>query len=324
MDDLRSGRDDELEARIIGRSPALCRTRTLIRKVADRDVSVLILGESGTGKELVARAIHDLGGKPGGRFVAVNCGAIPESLLESELFGHGRGAFTGAWRERAGLVEEADGGTFFLDEVSDLAPSLQAKMLRFLQEKEFRRVGENRLRRADVRFLSATNKDLTGEIEKGRFREDLFYRLSVVNIEIPPLRERLEDLIALLDHFLREGNNGRGAEPPRFTPAALNLLLQYSWPGNARELHNEVQRCLVLFQPGVPIGEECLSERIRRKQEIETAGRLNYFSARADFERRFLHQALCRYSFNKTRTAEELGLSRQGLFKLLRRHKLNF
>ncbi len=313
---------DSLEHRLVGRSEALSRIRSLIRKFAEGDVPVLILGESGTGKELIARALHDLGRRSSGRFVAVNGGAIPETLLESELFGHGRGAFTGAWRERAGLVEEAAGGTFFLDEVSDLAPSLQAKLLRFLQEKEFRRVGENRLRRADVRFLSATNRDLTAEIGKGRFREDLFYRLAVMTMEVSPLRERKEDLPPLLDHFLEVESSELGRERTHFDPEAIDHLLAYDWPGNVREVRNEVQRGLVLTPPGSPIGEDCLSDRIRQARGDGPRPASSYFEARADFEKRFLHQALSRYGFNKTRTAEELGLSRQGLFKLLRRHKM--
>jgi DNA-binding NtrC family response regulator len=312
-----------LESRIVGRSREMRRVRALIRRVAESDVPVLIQGESGTGKELVARAVHDLGRRAGGRFVAVNCGAIPETLLESELFGHGRGAFTGALRERPGLVEEAEGGTFFLDEAGDLSPALQGKLLRLVQEREFRRVGENRTRRADVRFLSATHRDLAAEIVRGRFREDLFYRLAVVTIDVPPLRSRDEDLPVLLDHFLASCCRALGRATARFTAEAEALLGEYSWPGNVRELHNEVQRCLALAPPGAPIGEESLSDRIRRPAGERDGDGFNYFAARAGFERRFLRQALSRYGFNKTRTAGEIGLSRQGLFKLLRRHNLS-
>jgi len=255
--------------------------------------------------------------------MAVNCGAIPETLLESELFGHGRGAFTGALRERPGLVEEAEGGTFFLDEAGDLSPALQGKLLRLVQEREFRRVGESRTRRADVRFLSATHRDLAAEIVRGRFREDLFYRLAVVTIEVPPLRSRVEDLPVLLDHFLASCCRALGRDSARFTPEAEARLGEYSWPGNVRELHNEVQRCLALTPPGAPIGEESLSDKIRGPAGKREGDGFNYFAARSGFERRFLRQALSRYGFNKTRTADEIGLSRQGLFKLLRRHNLS-
>ena len=254
--------------------------------------------------------------------MAVNCGAIPETLLESELFGHGRGAFTGALRERPGLVEEAEGGTFFLDEAGDLSPALQAKLLRLVQEREFRRVGENRTRRADVRFLSATHRDLAAEIAKGRFREDLYYRLAVVTIDIPPLRRRPEDLLLLLEHFLDSGCRALGRPPASFAPEAASRLVLYHWPGNVRELHNEVQRCLALTPPGDPIGQEWLSERILRPSGNGDSDGFNYFTARAGFEKRFLRQALSRYGFNKTKTAWGIGLSRQGLFKLLRRHNL--
>jgi len=313
----------DLESRIIGRSPDMRRVRALVRRVAVSDVPVLVLGESGTGKELVARAVHDLGWRAGRPFVAVNCGAIPETLLESELFGHGRGAFTGALRERAGLVEEAEGGTFFLDEAGDLSPALQAKLLRLVQEREFRRVGENRTRRADVRFLSATHRDLAAEIAKGRFREDLYYRLAVVTIDIPPLRKRPEDLFPLLEHFLDLGCRALGRSPACFTPDAASKLVLYHWPGNVRELHNEVQRCLALSSPGDLIGQEWLSERVLRPSGNGEPDGFNYFTARAGFEKRFLRQALSRYGFNKTKTAWGIGLSRQGLFKLLRRHNLS-
>jgi len=312
-----------LELRIIGRSQAVCRLRSIIEKVAEGDVPVLIQGESGTGKELVARAVHETSRRQSGRFVAVNGGAIPEALLESELFGHGRGAFTGAWREKPGLIEEAAGGTFFLDEVADLSLNLQAKLLRLLQEKEFRRVGENRLRRAEARFIGATNRDLAEEMKAGRFREDLYYRLAVVMLTLPALRERAEDIPVLIDHLLGRHCAEMGREVVTFGTAARERLLVHSWPGNVRELSNEIQRCLVLSPPGRPIGEEFLSDSIPPSGGIKASGEaLGYFQARADFEKRFLHQALSRYGFNKSRTAEEIGLSRQGLFKILRRHKM--
>jgi len=307
---------------LIGQSGSSSRIRTLIEKVKDTDAPVFISGESGTGKEIIARSIHERGARRVGSFVAVNCGAIPDPLLESELFGHARGAFTGALRDKAGLIEEANGGTFFLDEVGDLSLPLQAKLLRLLQEKEIRRVGETRTRRVDVRFVSATNKNIEKEIELGNFRMDLYYRLRILTIEVPPLRERKADLLLLVDHFLerycREMRRGRAY----FSPRAMELLMDYSWPGNIRELQNEIQRSLVLSGPGGLIKEDCLSAKVNPQRGTPAAVSYNFFEAKADFEKRFLTQALLRFGHNKARTAEAVGLSRQGLFKLMKKHKL--
>jgi transcriptional regulator with PAS, ATPase and Fis domain len=306
----------------LGKSPAVGHIRTLIEKVKDLDAPVLITGESGTGKELIARAIHTTGMRSGGRFVAVNCGAIPDPLLESELFGYARGAFTGAVKDRAGLIEDADGGTFFLDEVGDLSFPLQSKLLRLLQEKEIRRVGENRMRPVNVRFVSATNKDLDREIDRGRFREDLFYRLRIIAIEIPPLRERKEDLLLLLDHFIEKYCQEMKKERAYFTPRALDLLMSYGWPGNVRELQNEVQRSLILGGDDRLIREDFLSPKLNPRQEMSSGSDTNFFEAKAEFIRRFLDQALLRANYNKAKTAEEIGISRQGLFKLIKKHKI--
>ena len=307
---------------IVGRSAAVARVRELIDKVKDLDAPVLIAGESGTGKELVARAIHDSGARRGGQFVAVNCGAIPDHLLESELFGYARGAFTGALRDRPGLIEDAHGGTFFLDEIGDLSFPLQAKLLRLLQEKEVRRVGENRTRAVDVRFISATNKDLDREIEEGRFREDLFYRLRIVTIDIPPVRERRDDLMLLLNHFAEKYARQMGKEKVYFTPGALDLLMRYGWPGNVREIQNEIQRSLILCGADRFIREEYLSPKINPKEIVSAGGENNFFEAKAEFVRRFLNQALEKHEYNKSRTAEEIGISRQGLFKLMKKHRI--
>jgi transcriptional regulator with PAS, ATPase and Fis domain len=306
--------------RLIGDSPAIVRIREMIAKVGGHKAPVLIAGESGTGKELVARAIHAAGGGRRGRFVAVNCGAIPDPLLESELFGHARGAFTGAWRDRAGLVEEADGGSFFLDEVGDLSPPLQAKLLRVLQEKEIRRVGENRSRPVAVRFLSATHKTLEAEVAAGAFREDLFYRIRIITVEVPPLRERREDIPLLAEHFVERYAREMGRGRAVLSPAAVERLAAYAWPGNVRELQNEIQRCLVFLGEGAVIEDACLSPRLRPEGELPARGALLLAEARAEFERRFVRQALRRSDFNKTRAAAEMGLTRQGLFKLLKRH----
>lgn len=307
---------------LIGQSRGSSRIRTLIDKVKDADAPVFIYGESGTGKEIIARSIHERGARRRGPFVAVNCGAIPDPLLESELFGHARGAFTGALRDKAGLIEEANGGTFFLDEVGDLSLPLQAKLLRLLQEKEIRRVGETRTRRVDVRFVSATNKNIEKEIEQGNFRVDLYYRLRILTIEVPPLRERKGDLLLLVEHFLerycREMRRGRAY----FSPRSMELLMDYSWPGNIRELQNEIQRSLILSNPEALIKEDCLSAKVNPQKETPAAVSYDFFEAKADFEKRFLTQALLRFGHNKARTAEGIGLSRQGLFKLLKKHNL--
>ena len=307
---------------IVGKSEAVARIRDLIDKVKDLDAPVLITGESGTGKELVARAVHASGVRRDGQFVAVNCGAIPDHLLESELFGYVRGAFTGALRDKAGLIEEAHRGTFFLDEIGDLAFALQAKLLRLLQEREIRRVGENRTRSVDVRFISATNKDLDREIEAGRFREDLFYRLRIITIDIPPVRERRDDLLLLLNHFAEKYARQMKKERIHFTPGALELLLRYGWPGNVREIQNEIQRCLILSGPDLFIGEGYLSSKINPKEEVSAKDECNFFEAKAEFVRRFLNNALEKHDYNKARTAEEIGISRQGLFKLLKKHRI--
>ncbi len=295
----------------------------LIDRVKNSYAPVFISGESGTGKELVAKAIHENGTRRNGEFVAVNCGAIPEFLLESELFGHVKGAFSGAVKDKPGLIEEADGGTFFLDEIGDLSLHLQAKLLRLLQEKEIRRIGENKPRLINVRFISATNKNIEKEIERENFREDLYYRLKIIAIELPPLRERREDFLFLLNHFLEKYCTEMKRERAYFSPRALELLVNYSWPGNIRELQNEIQRCLVFAGEDDFIKEECLSLKINPHRACFTASSYGFFQARAEFEKRFLNQALIRWNSNRARTAEEIGLSRQGLFKLIKKHDIN-
>jgi transcriptional regulator with PAS, ATPase and Fis domain len=306
----------------LGSAPSILAVRTMIEKVRDTDTPVFILGESGTGKELAARTIHETGRRRAGQFVAVNCGAIPENLLESELFGHARGAFTGAMRDKPGLVEEAAGGTFFLDEIGDLPLPLQAKLLRVLEERAVRRVGETRVRPVDVRFVSATNKDIDREVARGAFREDLYYRLKIIPIELPPLRERKEDMLLLLDHFLEAYARSMGRARPRFSPLALELLLAYPWPGNVRELQNEVQRCLVVAGDDPVIREDFLSPKINPAGETYSPASHKLSEARAEFEKRFLREALARCGGHRARTAAEVGLTRQGLFKLLRKYGL--
>jgi transcriptional regulator with PAS, ATPase and Fis domain len=305
---------------LVGKGPDFFRILHFIDRVKNNDAPVFISGESGTGKEVVARTIHNSGARKKRKFIAINCGAIPDHLLESELFGYARGAFTGAVKEKPGLIEEADQGTFFMDEIGDLSPPLQAKLLRAVQEKEIRRVGETRMRSIDVRFISATNKDIDEEVEEGRFREDLYYRLNIVSVHIPPLRERKEDILILVNHFVDRYCCELNRARIHFSPGAIQLLLGYSWPGNVRELQNEIQRCLILCWDRDLIREEYLSGKIRQKREGTEGQVHDYFRAKAEFEKKFLHEALARSDYNRTRTAEEIGLSRQGLFKLMKKH----
>ena len=307
----------------LGQAPSVRAVRAMIERVRDTDAPVFISGESGTGKELAAKSIHETGPRRQGPFVAVNCAAIPEALLESELFGHARGSFTGAFRDKAGLVEEASGGTFFLDEIGDLPLALQSKLLRVLEERTIRRIGETRPRRVDVRFISATNKDLDREVERGRFRQDLYYRLKIIAIDLPPLRERPDDVLLLLNHFLDEFARTMARPRPFVSPVALEMLLHYPWPGNVRELQNEVQRSLVMAGGGTLILEDHLSPKVNPAGEVYTKASHKLAAAKADFERRFLREALARCRYHRTRTAAEVGLTRQGLFKLLKKHGID-
>jgi len=291
----------------------------LIDRVKNTDAPVFILGESGTGKEMVARQIHFTGRRGRGPFMAVNCGAIPEHLLESEMFGFSRGAFSGAVRDKPGLVEEASGGTLFLDEIGDLPLTLQAKLLRLLEEKEVRRVGDIRSRPIDVRYVCATNKVIEEEVAEGRFREDLYYRLRIVTISLPPLRERREDIYPLAAHFLsRYGQQFK--RKAGLTPRALEVLVGYAWPGNVRELQNEIQRALILSEGSGDICVDELSSRIRPREMPTQCQPYHFLKARAEFEKRFLNQALSRCNYNRARTAQAIGISRQGLFKLIKKH----
>jgi two-component system response regulator HupR/HoxA len=305
--------------RLIGAQAGLRRSVDLARRVLAVDTTVLLLGETGTGKELFARLIHDNGPRRAGRFVAQNCGALPESLLESELFGHARGAFTGAIADRRGLFEEADGGTIFLDEVGEMSPGMQLHLLRVLQEGEVRRLGAAGTRKVNVRVVAATNADLEAEIREGRFRQDLYYRLNVFPIRLPPLRERAEDIPALADHFLRIYRDRARRAVPGITPEALACLRVYPFPGNVRELENEIERAVALVDDGQPIGPEHLSERIR-DAGATTRGPLTLNEAIERLKRRMIEDAL-RECGSKTRAAERLGLTRQSLQQMLRRRQ---
>jgi Nif-specific regulatory protein len=335
---LRSKLTDEVEslrwvvdgrhkfASIVGQSLCMQQLFTTLEKVARTSVTVLIEGESGTGKELVARAVHLNGPRKNERFVAQNCAALPEQLLESELFGHVRGAFTGAHRDKQGLFEAADGGTFFLDEIADMSPSLQVKLLRVLQEGEIRRVGATDHIDVDVRIIAATNKRLRDEVKAGRFREDLFYRLDVVGVEMPPLRDRRDDVPLLAQHFLNRFCEASGESERGFSDRAMDLLVNYDWPGNVRELENEIERAVALSDVGTTITAECLSDRIRSVQVAihppKPGTRLSLKSMVEDVEKRVIMQLLNENNWNKSRTAEALGLSRQGLLKKIGRFGL--
>ncbi|MFL5261123.1 MAG: sigma-54-dependent transcriptional regulator [Anaeromyxobacteraceae bacterium] len=301
---------------VVGRSEAMLQVYKTAARVALTDATVLIQGESGTGKELVARAIHTASPRAQRPFVAVDCGAIAEGVLESELFGHARGAFTGAQATRRGLFEEADLGTLFLDEIGDIGPNLQARLLRALQEGTIRRVGTNEPIAVDVRVVAATNKDLEEEVKAGRFREDLFYRLCVVTIRIPPLRERPEDIPLLAEHFAAKHGRAEGAA---ISAAARDLLVAYAWPGNVRELENVVARALALNPSGVVIPED-LPEHVRGARPaaapfggVATQDRPTL----AELERRYAAQVLGETGGNKTRAAEILGIDRKTLYRLL-------
>jgi two-component system response regulator HupR/HoxA len=304
---------------------------TLGERIARHDLSVLITGESGTGKELLARAIHYGSGRSDRAFVVENCGALPDELLESELFGHKRGAFTGAYEDRIGLFQHADGGTIFLDEVSETSPAFQVKLLRALQEGEIRPVGSPRTLSVDVRVIAATNRDLEEEVRAGRFREDLYYRLATVTLHIPPLRERVMDIKPLAHAILQRGKTQLGARVEGFAPATMSCLEAYRWPGNTRELQNEIHRMLALADAPV-LGPELLSPRVLRAAEGEADERDlslldgvdGSLKARLDhLEARIIKETLLRHRYNKTRAAQELGLSRVGLRSKLARYGLD-
>jgi DNA-binding NtrC family response regulator len=307
---------------LVGQDARFLRVRVLVDRVKNSGAPVFISGESGTGKELVARTIHETGSRKSGKFVAVNCGAIPDNLLESELFGYARGAFTGAARDKVGLIEDADGGTFFLDEIGDLTFPLQAKLLRVLEDGAIRRLGETRIRTVDVRWVSATHKDLDKEVREARFREDLYYRLKIIPIELPPLRERTDDLLPLINHFAERYAREMRRPRPYFSPGALEMLFHYPWPGNVRELQNEVQRSFIMAGENNLIREEFLSPKINPRKETYSDDSRRLCGARSEFEKRFLREALARCGYRRTRTATEIGITRQGLFKLMKKHRI--
>jgi len=308
---------------IVGDSLAMKQVFEIIQQTAPTQAAVLIQGPSGTGKELVAQAIHRLSTRSKGPFVAVHCAALSPTLLESELFGHEKGAFTGAAGQRKGRFEMADGGTLFLDEVSEIDPSIQVKLLRVLEEHTFERVGGEETIQTDIRVIAATNRDLRAYVEQGKFREDLFFRLNVVDIILPPLSERVGDISLLSDRFLREYCEKNGKRIEGFTPDAMNLLTAYAWPGNVRELRNTIEKMVVLARSerlsarDVPANiRETLKGHVQSgRAPILMAGSL------ADTERRKIMAVLEKNEGNRTRAADELGISRRTLHRKLREYK---
>ena len=321
LDRLREQVDDRYGFhRIIGRSPAMRRVFERLEKVSGTDLTVLIRGESGTGKELVASAIHWNSPRKRGPLVQVNCAAFSRDLVESELFGHEQGAFTGATRKRRGKFEAADGGTLFLDEIGDMSLETQAKVLRVLQEKRFERVGGSTSLEVDVRILAATNHDLEALIDKGEFRRDLYYRLNVVTVELPPLRERPEDLPLLIDHFLDKAAGRQDRQRPELDADAAKALVRHSWPGNVRELEHAVEHAVALCSQDRITLADLPAPLAAGKDQPDTfdAGTSREFKAAKQqavdsFERRFLSDALRRHGGNITRAAEEIGMYRQHL-----------
>jgi DNA-binding NtrC family response regulator len=308
---------DRLDRPLVGQSPAMQALARTAQQVAASNATILLRGESGTGKEILARAIHRWSPRRDRPFVTVNCVALSEELLESELFGHEKGAFTGAHQRKLGKVELAHAGTLFLDEIGDIRQALQAKLLRLLQEQEFERVGGTRPIRVDVRFVAATNTDLEQAMKQGVFRQDLYYRLNVVSLRLPPLRERTEDLELLACHFVEKYSAELKRPPKPISPAAQALLTEYDWPGNVRELENAIERAVVLAT-GPDIGPRDLPIVPAAPDEAAPPESAHYHEAVLRFKRELLRATLDRVSGNQTRAAEMLGLQRTYLSRLLK------
>lgn len=308
-----------------GKSKAIQNLHKWIHRISSCDVNILITGESGTGKELIARAIHYLGTRRGKPFIPVNCGAIPESLFENELFGHAKGAFTDANFQQIGLVQEAEGGTLFLDEIGTISPYIQVKLLRLLQDREYKPLGDSKNQKADIRIIAATNIDLSSLVKENNFREDLFYRLNVVHFHIPPLRERKEDIPILIDYFVEMYSRLYNKPTKIFTEETFNLFLNYHWPGNIRELENKIQQLVVMSHSltihaediGFPAKEPCDKEtelelfQVAKKKAVDS------------FERSYLIQLLTNYMGDVVSAADKAGKSRTALWNLLKKHNLS-
>lgn len=303
-------------ASIIHRADIMGQLLRMVEKVAATTASVLILGESGTGKELIARAIHEKSSRKYKPFVAINCGALRETLLESELFGHEKGAFTGAYTRKVGLAEVANGGTLFLDEIGELTPGIQAKLLRFLQEGELYRVGGKDPIRVDIRLLSATNRELDQEVGKGNFREDLFYRINTITLNVPSLRRRKEDIPLLISHFLSSGQNRHLNRGQQISEDALKIMMNYNWPGNIRELQNVCERMQILAE-GHTIMPGDLPENIRNPERKIVLEDYDPSLTLYELEKRYILRALVHFDGNKTRAAQALGITIKTLYNKL-------
>lgn len=300
---------------IVGRAPAMQRLYHLLDKLGDNESTVLIQGENGTGKEMVAKAIHFHSSRRNQNFISQSCSAFNENLLESELFGHVKGSFTGAIRDKKGLFEVADGGTFLMDEIGEMSPTLQVKLLRVLQEGTFIPVGGTQPKKVKVRIIAATNRDLRKMVEDGKFREDLFYRINVINVYVPALRERRSDIPLLVDHFLKKYARNESDPLKQFSDEAMDALLAYNWPGNVRQLENEVQRAVVLAGRSPVIEKEMLSPNLLSSTgalaQVKLGGKLR--DTLGQFERQILLEGLRKYRWNKSKLSRELGISRATL-----------
>lgn len=306
---------------IIGRNPQMLKLYDQISRLADLKTSVLILGESGTGKELVARAIHNSGARFKKPFIAINCGAIPDNLLESELFGHVRGAFTGAINDKTGLFEQADTGTVLLDEIADMPLHLQVKLLRVLQEGEIRRIGGKLSKKLDVRIISATSRDMRKEVDAGRFREDLFFRLNVMMLSIPPLRERPDDIPLLAEGFVVSCSKKISREPaPKISPDALRKMLSYNWPGNVRELENVIERSIVMCDGDI-LKEPCLPVPVEVSLDL-SGENLSIKQAERELEISLIRRALAKTGGNRTHAAKVLEISHRALLYKMKEYGL--
>jgi two-component system NtrC family response regulator len=303
---------------MIGSSAVMNEIFADIRKVARSDVSILVIGESGTGKELIARAIHNKSDRREEPFVAINCGAIPETLLEAELFGHEKGAYTGAHMQRKGKVEYANGGTLFLDEIGELPASLQVKLLRFLQERTIERIGGRDLLEVDVRIIAASHKNLKDVLATGEFREDLYYRLGVVTIEVPPLRNRSDDVPLLAHYFVRKCCQEMNRPQAKLNSTALQAIMKYDWPGNVRELENKIMRAVVMGQGRIIRGED-LAFPCELLQSVE---KQTLKEAREKLERDFVSRALLANNWNVARAAEQIGVTRPTMYDLIKKYEL--